>query len=244
MKKTTASMKKSNSGATKAKQGNRSLPADRRRIKELGDWRGATLARVRRLIKEVCPGVVEEWKWRGVPAWEHDGIICTGDTYKAVVKPTFARGASIKDPKKLFNSSLEGNARRAIDIREGRRSTKPPLRSWSALRRRPIPQRAPNGRPRRNKPDSRARRVACAIVNFFQPNVNGSLPTIAASRLPAGGGAEVSVASIGSEHAPRPVWRRSWRVSSWRISSANFLAHLLAQLLAFVVFGPVGRRDQ
>ena len=89
------------------------------RIKELGDWRGETLARVRSLIKEACPDVIEEWKWRGVPVWEHDGIICTGETYKAVVKLTFARGASIKDPNKMFNSSLEGNARRAIDIREG-----------------------------------------------------------------------------------------------------------------------------
>ena len=89
------------------------------RIKELGDWRGDTLARVRALIKEADPEVVEEWKWRGVPVWEHDGIICTGETYKAVVKLTFARGAALPDPAKLFNSSLEGNVRRAIDIREG-----------------------------------------------------------------------------------------------------------------------------
>ena len=89
------------------------------RIKELGDWRGATLARVRALIKEACPDVVEEWKWRGVPVWEHDGIICTGETYKAVVKMTFAKGASLDDPSRLFNSSLEGNMRRAIDIHEG-----------------------------------------------------------------------------------------------------------------------------
>jgi len=89
------------------------------RIKELGDWRGETLGRVRALIKEADPEVVEEWKWRGVPVWEHDGIICTGETYKAVVKLTFARGAALPDPAKLFNSSLEGNVRRAIDIREG-----------------------------------------------------------------------------------------------------------------------------
>jgi hypothetical protein len=89
------------------------------RIKELGDWRGATLARVRGLIKEACPDVVEEWKWRGVPVFEHAGIICTGETYKAVVKLTFAHGASLKDPSRLFNSSLEGNMRRAIDIHEG-----------------------------------------------------------------------------------------------------------------------------
>ena len=89
------------------------------RIKELGDWRGETLARVRALIKEADPEVVEEWKWRGVPTWYHDGIICTGETYKSVVKLTFAKGAALKDPKKLFNSSLEGNTRRAIDLREG-----------------------------------------------------------------------------------------------------------------------------
>jgi hypothetical protein len=89
------------------------------RIEELGDWRGQTLARVRTLVKAADPEVVEEWKWRGVPTWEHDGIICTGETYKEVVKLTFAKGASLDDPSGLFNSSLEGNTRRAIDIREG-----------------------------------------------------------------------------------------------------------------------------
>jgi hypothetical protein len=89
------------------------------RIKELGDWRGETLALLRALIKEVDPDVVEEWKWRGVPTWYHDGIICTGETYKTVVKATFAKGASLKDPSHLFNSSLEGNVRRAIDFHEG-----------------------------------------------------------------------------------------------------------------------------
>jgi hypothetical protein len=88
------------------------------RIKELGDWRGATLAHIRNLIKEVDPDVVEEWKWRGVPVWCHDGMICTGETYKSVVKMTFAKGASLDDPSGLFNSSLDGNTRRAIDIRE------------------------------------------------------------------------------------------------------------------------------
>jgi hypothetical protein len=112
-------MQKTKSAATKAKDGTAPARLIDARIKELGDWRGETLARVRSLIKEACPDVVEEWKWRGVPVWEHNGIICTGETYKAVVKLTFARGAAIKDPKKLFNSSLEGNARRAIDIREG-----------------------------------------------------------------------------------------------------------------------------
>ena len=89
------------------------------RIEELGDWRGETLARVRTLIKQADPGVVEEWKWRGVPVWEHDGIICTGETYKAAVKLTFAKGAALEDPSGLFNSSLDGNVRRAIDIHEG-----------------------------------------------------------------------------------------------------------------------------
>ena len=89
------------------------------RIEELGDWRGALLARLRKLIHAADPGVVEEWKWRGVPVWSHDGILCTGETYKSVVKMTFAKGASLKDPSGLFNASLEGNTRRAIDIREG-----------------------------------------------------------------------------------------------------------------------------
>lgn len=89
------------------------------RIQELGDWRGEMLARVRALIREADPEVVEEWKWRGVPVWSHAGIICTGETYKAVVKLTFAKGASLDDPKGLFNASLEGNTRRAIDLHEG-----------------------------------------------------------------------------------------------------------------------------
>ncbi|MGH7995121.1 MAG: DUF1801 domain-containing protein [Opitutaceae bacterium] len=89
------------------------------RIKELGDWRGETLARVRILIKQADPEVLEEWKWRGVPVWSHVGIICTGETYKSVVKATFAKGASLEDPSGLFNSSLEGNTRRAIDFHEG-----------------------------------------------------------------------------------------------------------------------------
>ena len=89
------------------------------RIEELGDWRGETLARVRALIKQADPEVVEEWKWRGVPVWSHAGIICTGETYKAVVKMTFAKGASLDDPSGLFNSSLDANTRRAIDMREG-----------------------------------------------------------------------------------------------------------------------------
>lgn len=89
------------------------------RISDLGDWRGKTLSRVRALIKQAVPGAVETWKWRGVPVFEHNGIICTGETYKAIVKLTFAKGAALDDPARLFNSSLEGNVRRAIDIREG-----------------------------------------------------------------------------------------------------------------------------
>ncbi len=88
-------------------------------IKELGDWRGEMLSRIRTLIKQADPEVVEEWKWRGVPVWSHDGLICTGETYKNVVKMTFAKGAALKDPARLFNSSLEGNTRRAIDFHEG-----------------------------------------------------------------------------------------------------------------------------
>jgi hypothetical protein len=112
-------MKMSKSAATKAKESTSPAKLIDARIKELGDWRGKTLAEVRALIKEACPEVVEEWKWRGVPVWEHDGIICTGETYKAMVKLTFAKGAALNDPSRLFNSSLEGNVRRAIDFHEG-----------------------------------------------------------------------------------------------------------------------------
>lgn len=100
-----------------------------KRIAELGDWRGETLGRIRALIKEADPDVVEEWKWMGTPVWSHDGIICTGESYKAVVKMTFAKGASLKDPSKLFNSSLEGNTRRAIDVREGEAINGPALKA-------------------------------------------------------------------------------------------------------------------
>ena len=104
------------SATTKGESPSRLIDA---KIKELDDWRGKTLSHVRALIKQADPEVVEEWKWRGVPVWSHDGLICTGETYKSVVKLTFAKGASLKDPSGLFNSSLEGNVRRAIDIHEG-----------------------------------------------------------------------------------------------------------------------------
>jgi len=102
-----------------ASQGRSASELISERIAELGDWRGETLRRMRGLIKEADPDVVEEWKWRGTPTWSHDGIICTGESYKKVVKLTFAKGASLEDPARLFNSSLDGNTRRAIDIREG-----------------------------------------------------------------------------------------------------------------------------
>jgi hypothetical protein len=107
-------MKKS--GAQEGKSPSQLIDA---RIKELGDWRGKMLGRLRSLIKEADPEVIEEWKWRGVPVWSHAGMICTGETYKSVVKMTFAKGASLKDPARLFNSSLDGNTRRAIDFHEG-----------------------------------------------------------------------------------------------------------------------------
>src|SRR5258707_9141845 len=107
-------MKKS--ATTKGESPSRLIDA---RIKELDDWRGKTLSHVRALIKQADPEVVEQWKWRGVPVWSHDGLICTGETYKSVVKLTFAKGASLKDPSGLFNASLDGNTRRAIDLREG-----------------------------------------------------------------------------------------------------------------------------
>jgi hypothetical protein len=119
MKKATTTMKKTNSGSKKRQGGDSPSQLIDARIEELSDWRGETLARVRGLIKQADPEVVEEWKWRGVPVWSHAGMICTGETYKNVVKLTFAKGASLEDPSGLFNSSLEGNTRRAIDFHEG-----------------------------------------------------------------------------------------------------------------------------
>src|SRR3982074_2359573 len=119
MKKATTTMRKSGSASKEGKGGGSPSQLIDARIKELSDWRGETLARVRMLIKQADPEVVEEWKWRGVPVWEHAGILCTGETYKNVVKMTFAKGASLADPSGLFNSSLEGNTRRAIDFHEG-----------------------------------------------------------------------------------------------------------------------------
>jgi hypothetical protein len=114
------------SGSQKGKSPSQLIDA---RIKELGDWRGETLSRLRAMLKEADPEIVEEWKWRGVPTWYHDGIVCTGETYKSVVKMTFAKGASLKDPSGLFNSSLEGNVRRAIDFREGEKINEKALKT-------------------------------------------------------------------------------------------------------------------
>jgi hypothetical protein len=119
MRKATTTMNKSKSGSKAGEGGDSPSQLIDARIKELGDWRGEMLARIRTLIKQAAPEVVEEWKWRGVPVWSHAGIICTGETYKNVVKMTFAKGASVEDPSGLFNSSLEGNTRRAIDLHEG-----------------------------------------------------------------------------------------------------------------------------
>jgi hypothetical protein len=115
-----------NDGSQKSKSPSKLIDE---RIKELGDWRGTMLARLRSLVKEADPEVVEEWKWRGVPVWEHDGIICTGETYKNVVKLTFAKGAALEDPSGLFNSSLEGNVRRAIDFHEGEKINEKALKT-------------------------------------------------------------------------------------------------------------------
>lgn len=131
-KKTATAAKKAPAKKTASKDSKSSVGGSKQidaKIKELGDWRGETLARVRALIKEADPSVVEEMKWGDVPVWSHDGIICTGETYKAVVKLTFAKGASVEDPAKLFNSSLEGNTRRAIDIREGEKINEKALKA-------------------------------------------------------------------------------------------------------------------
>jgi hypothetical protein len=118
-KRSTTTMQRRGSGSREGKAGDSPSQLIDARINELSDWRGETLARVRILIKQADPDMVEEWKWRGVPVWSHAGIICTGETYKNVVKMTFAKGASLEDPSRLFNSSLEGNTRRAIDFHEG-----------------------------------------------------------------------------------------------------------------------------
>ncbi len=122
-------MKKRTSGSKEGRGGDAPSRLIDARIKELSDWRGETLARLRTLIKQADPEVVEEWKWRGVPVWSHAGMICTGETYKNVVKMTFAKGASLEDPSGLFNSSLEGNTRRAIDFHQGEQIDEKPVKA-------------------------------------------------------------------------------------------------------------------
>jgi len=136
------------SGATQ--EGESASELISRRIAELGDWRGETLRRIRALIKEADPDIVEEWKWMGTPVWSHDGIVCTGETYKNVVKMTFLKGASLKDPSRLFNSSLDGNARRAIDIHEGEAIDVPALKALirAAAALNTSARKAPRPRPR------------------------------------------------------------------------------------------------
>ena len=137
MKKATTTMEKRKSGSKEAKREVSPSELIDARIEELGDWRGEMLARIRIFIKQAVPEVVEEWKWRGVPVWYHAGMICTGETHKNVVKMTFAKGASLEDPSGLFNSSLEGNTRRAIDFHEGdkidEKALKAPIRAAVAL---------------------------------------------------------------------------------------------------------------
>src|SRR5258708_23792840 len=130
-----------------ASQGRSASELISKRIAELGDWRGETLSRMRKLIKEADPDVVEEWKWMGTPVWSHDGIICTGESYKNVVKLTFSKGAFLKDPARLFNSSLDGNARRAIDIHEGEELGEA---AFKALPRRPLARNS-SGKPTPSK---------------------------------------------------------------------------------------------
>jgi hypothetical protein len=140
------------------------------RIRELGDWRGETLARLRALIKEAEPQVVEEWKWMGVPVWERDGIICTGESYKSVVKLTFAKGASLPDPARLFNSSLDGNVRRAIDVHEGEKideqALKALVRAAVALNKSRQEARSRFGMPGVDAPDESY--SFCARMNAFE----------------------------------------------------------------------------
>src|SRR3981081_516573 len=166
-----------------ASQGQSASELISKRIAELGDWRGGTLSRMRELIKEEDPSVVEEWKWMGTPVWSHDGIICTGESYKKVVKLTFAKGASLKDPARLFNSSLDGNTRRAIDIHEGEEvdesAFKALVRQAVALNSsgKSTPSKKPKSYRGRLEPDAAPRRVydrdAGSLPGCRQPRAAG-----------------------------------------------------------------------
>jgi len=175
------------------------------RIAELADWRGETLARMRRLIKDAAPDVVEEWKWRGTPVWSYDGIICTGETYKKVVKLTFARGASLDDPARLFNSSLEGNVRRAIDIHEGEEVDEA---DFKAL----VGQAVALNSSRKSRP-SRAAKPGAAAGDGKRPTAgrNGTSVT-AGPKLLAGGNPQIAKADgdapVQAYIAAMPGWKR------------------------------------
>ncbi len=171
-----------------------------KRIAELGDWRGETLSRMRKLIKEADPDVVEEWKWMGTPVWSHDGIICTGESYKSIVKLTFAKGASLKDPAKLFNSSLDGNARRAIDIHEGEEVD---AGAFKALIRAAVALNTSGGKARGRPADPRP------------PAARASKPTKASAKKPAllaGGNPQIAKADgdapVQAYIAAMPGWKR------------------------------------
>src|SRR5438132_5454775 len=159
-----------------ASQGQSASELISKRIAELGDWRGETLGRMRKLIKEADPDVVEEWKWMGTPIWSHDGIICTGESYKNVVKLTFSKGASLKDPARLFNSSLDGNARRAIDIHEGEEVDQS---AFKALVRQAVALNSSG----RSKP---AKRSACRVLRRFRPARTVEGDRLANERLEGG----------------------------------------------------------
>jgi hypothetical protein len=188
-----------------ASQGQAASELISRRIAELADWRGETLARMRRLIKDAAPDVVEEWKWRGTPVWSYDGIICTGETYKKVVKLTFARGASLDDPARLFNSSLEGNVRRAIDIHEGEEVDEA---DFKAL----VGQAVALNSSRKSRP-SRAAKPGAAAGDGKRPTAgrNGTSVT-AGPKLLAGGNPQIAKADgdapVQAYIAAMPGWKR------------------------------------
>ncbi|MBK7126794.1 MAG: DUF1801 domain-containing protein [Dehalococcoidia bacterium] len=188
-----------------ASQGQAASELISRRIAELADWRGETLARMRRLIKDAAPDVVEEWKWRGTPVWSYDGIICTGETYKKVVKLTFARGASLDDPAGLFNSSLEGNVRRAIDIHEGEEVDEA---DFKAL----VGKAVALNSSRKSRP-SRAAKPGAAAGDGKRPTAgrNGTSVT-AGPKLLAGGNPQIAKADgdapVQAYIAAMPGWKR------------------------------------
>ena len=188
-----------------ASQGQAASELISRRIAELADWRGETLARMRRLIKDAAPDVVEEWKWRGTPVWSYDGIICTGETYKKVVKLTFARGASLDDPARLFNSSLEGNVRRAIDIHEGEEVDEA---DFKAL----VGKAVALNSSRKSRP-SRAAKPGAAAGDGKRPTAgrNGTSVT-AGPKLLAGGNPQIAKADgdapVQAYIAAMPGWKR------------------------------------